>query len=170
MESMLNESRKESESTYQKYRRLSAALIIVIAILGIVLMKPILLVYGQVPGDPVYTLASQKWVLFASCAGLVGVNICIQNMLTAFNDTMMPLVISTLRSLVLPIVLLLALPMVMGGDGVWLALTVAEALTAVVSIFFLKKGAAKYGYNTDEGVELPEEVLEAARAAAAEEM
>ena len=91
-------------------------------------------------------------------------------MLTAFNDTMMPLVISTLRSLVLPIVLLLALPMVMGGDGVWLALTVAEALTAVVSIFFLKKGAAKYGYNTDEGVELPEEVLEAARAAAAEEM
>lgn len=161
---------KKIHGTYQKYRRLSAILIVVIAVLGIVMMKPILLVYGQVPGDPVYTLASQKWILFASCAGLVGINICIQNMLTAFNDTMMPLIISTLRSLVLPIALLLVLPMVIGGDGVWLALTVAEAFTAVVSFFFLKKGAQKYGYNTDEGVELPEEVLEAARAAAAEEM
>lgn len=154
---------KKIHATYLKYRRLSVILIIVIAILGIVMMKPILLVYGQVPGDPVYVLASQKWILFASCAGLVGVNICIQNMLTAFNDTTMPLVISAARSLVLPIALLFVLPMVMGGDGVWLALTVAEAITAVISLFYLKKGAEKYGYNTDEGVELPAEVIEAAK-------
>ena len=160
---------KKIHSTYVKYRRLGIIMIVVIAVLGIVMMNPILVVYGQTPGDPVYTLASQKWILFTSCAGLIGINICIQNMLTAFNDTTMPLVISVLRSLVLPIALLFVLPMIMGGDGVWLALTVAEAITAVVSLFFLKKGADKYGYNTDEGVELPEEVLEAARAAAAEE-
>lgn len=137
---------KTIEDIYEKYKKCSIAVIVIVAILAIVMAPVVLGLYAK-PGQPVYELGAEKWVMFASCFLFVGINMVVQDMLTAFNDTVMPMVISALRSLILPIGMLIVLPLVFGGNGVWLALTFAEAITAVVSIVFLIRGSKKYHYG-----------------------
>lgn len=45
--------------------------------------------------------------------------------------------ISLLRGMVLPVILIYAMPMVMNGNGIWWAITAAEGLTAVLAAMFM---------------------------------
>lgn len=45
--------------------------------------------------------------------------------------------ISLLRGMILPVVLIYAMPMVMNGNGIWWAITAAEGLTAVLAAMFM---------------------------------
>lgn len=130
---------------FKKYVKACLVLLVVFGVGSWFMAYPVLRIYVS-PNSPEFILGKQKWLLFATCFVFVGINICIQDMLTAFNDTMMPLVISISRSLVMPILCLIVLPMIFGGNGIWIALTVAEAFTAIISVFFLFKARTKYHY------------------------
>lgn len=51
--------------------------------------------------------------------------------------------ISLLRGMILPVVLIYAMPMVMNGNGIWWAITAAEGLTAVLAAMFMISGIRK---------------------------
>ena len=57
--------------------------------------------------------------------------------LQATRQTGRAMVLSLLRSVILPPALLLLLPALLGREGVWVCQSAADALTALFVIFFL---------------------------------
>ena len=65
---------------------------------------------------------------------------------TALNDGLISGLISVLRTLVFQTASVLLLPLVMGVDGIWLSVIVAETLALMVSISLIFLKRKKYGY------------------------
>ena len=73
-------------------------------------------------------------------------NIYASSFFTALNDGAVSAAISFMRSLVLPVICILALPYFFKLDGVWFALAASEFLSVIVSLFFMLKNRKKYQY------------------------
>jgi len=65
---------------------------------------------------------------------------------TALNNGLVSAVISFLRTLVFQIAAVFLLPLILGTDGIWLSVVVAELMAAVVSVIFLVALRKKYRY------------------------
>ena len=73
-------------------------------------------------------------------------NIYASSFFTSLNDGAVSAAISFLRSLVLPVICILTLPLIWQLDGVWYALAGSEFLSVFVSLAFLLKKRKKYHY------------------------
>lgn len=74
-------------------------------------------------------------------------NIYTSSFFTALNDGAVSAAISFLRTMVLPVVCILLMPMVWGLDGIWYSLVGSEILGVFVSLFFLVTQRKKYHYS-----------------------
>lgn len=74
------------------------------------------------------------------------INIFASSFFTALNNGMVSAVLSFLRTFAFLVVAILAAPVVLGVNGVWLAVVFAEGLSLVVSIVYLKVCQKKYHY------------------------
>lgn len=74
------------------------------------------------------------------------INIFASSFFTALNNGMVSAVLSFLRTFAFLVVAILAAPVVLGVNGVWLAVVFAEGLSLVVSIVCLKVYQKKYHY------------------------
>ncbi len=77
---------------------------------------------------------------------LAGFNIFVSSFFTALNNGGVSAAISFLRSLVFQILCVLALPMLLGLDGIWWSVTVADVFACVISVIFLMAKRKKYHY------------------------
>lgn len=77
---------------------------------------------------------------------ICGFNIFASSFFTALSDGAVSAAISFLRTLVFQIAVVLLLPLFLGIDGVWLAVTAAEGLTLLVTIIFFIRKRARYHY------------------------
>ena len=93
-----------------------------------------------------YELTRNGFMLYSLSFAVCGLNIFSSSFFTALGDGFTSAAMSFLRTLVFQLVILLTLPIVLGIDGVWLAIVVAELLALVVSIVLLKVKQEKYGY------------------------
>ena len=73
-------------------------------------------------------------------------NIYASSFFTALNDGFISALISFLRTLVFQIIVILILPKLIGINGIWLSVLVAEVLAFIVSITCLIKKKKKYEY------------------------
>ena len=89
-----------------------------------------------------------RWAiqLYAFSFLLAGFNIFASSFFTALNDGPVSAAIAFLRTLVFQTSAVLLLPLVLKLDGVWLAITVAEALALLVSAGFLAGKRKIYHY------------------------
>lgn len=89
----------------------------------------------------VYNIASEGIKLFSYGFLLIGINIFMSGYFTAIGNGQVSAIISVLRSLVFVVATIIILPSIIGLDGIWLAIPIAELLTVFFSIaFYLKKG------------------------------
>lgn len=65
---------------------------------------------------------------------------------TALNDGLTSAAISFLRTLVFQIAAVLLLPLILGINGIWLSIIVAEVMAVATAILFLAIKRKKYGY------------------------
>lgn len=77
---------------------------------------------------------------------IAGFNIFGSAFFTALNNGVLSAVISFLRTLVIQVAAILILPALLGINGIWIALTVAETLTLTVTAAFLVKKRKQYHY------------------------
>lgn len=77
---------------------------------------------------------------------LAGFNIFVSSFFTALNNGAVSAIISFLRSLVFQVVCVLALPALLGLDGIWWSVTMADVFACVISIVFLAAKRKKYHY------------------------
>lgn len=73
-------------------------------------------------------------------------NIFASSFFTALNNGFVSAAISFLRMFVFQIIMILLLPVIIGINGIWIAVTAAEALALVVSVIFVIINRKKYGY------------------------
>ena len=92
-----------------------------------------------------YELAYTGFRIFAINFLLSGVNIVSSGFFTALSNGKISAVISFCRTLIFTIASLLILPEFIGINGVWLAIPVAELLTAFVCFYMHKKYFFKNG-------------------------
>lgn len=84
--------------------------------------------------------------LYALSFLVCGFNIFGSAFFTGLNNGTASALISFLRTLVLQVAAVLLLPRVLGIDGIWLAITAAEALTLLVTAALFLAGRRKYHY------------------------
>lgn len=93
-----------------------------------------------------YELTVQGFHLYAISYLLCGLNIFGSSFFTALNNGLASAVISFLRTLVFQCAAVLILPIFLEVNGIWLAITVAEALALLVTAVLLVKYRKVYRY------------------------
>lgn len=98
------------------------------------------------PGTAVYALARHGFTIFAFSFLFSGLTIFASALFTALSDGRISAVISFVRTFGLIITSLLVLPFLIGIDGVWLAIPIAEFGGVILSIYYMKKLKDVYRY------------------------
>ena len=98
------------------------------------------------PGNPVYDIAKNGFLLFSISFIFTGLNIFASSMFTAFSNGVVSALISFLRTFLLLSTSIILLPMVMGEPGIWLAVPLAEVLTIIFSVIMIVKFKKRYHY------------------------
>ena len=97
-------------------------------------------------GTPVYELARHGFMIFACSFLFSGFTIFASALFTALSDGRISAIISFVRTFGLIITSLLVLPFIIGMDGVWLAIPIAEFGGILLCLYFLRKYRTKYHY------------------------
>ncbi len=118
---------------------------IVMAVAAAALARPLALLF--VGYDPTLcALTQHAFRLFSFAFLLAGFNIFVSSFFTALNNGAVSAAVSFLRTLVFQTASVLLLPELIGVDGIWWAITVAEVFAFVISLLFLFVKRKQYHY------------------------
>ncbi len=95
---------------------------------------------------PTYEIALQGYHIFAWSFLFAGINIFTSSFFTALSNGKLSAIISFLRTFFFVTACILFLPHVFGINGIWLAIPIAEGLTAILAISLLWFGNKQYHY------------------------
>ncbi len=93
-----------------------------------------------------FALTKRAFMLYSVSFVIMWINIFGSAFFTALNNGLISAVISFLRTLVFQIAAIYLLPLVLGIDGIWLAIVAAELGCCVVTVIFLMTQRKKYNY------------------------
>lgn len=96
--------------------------------------------------EELFAMTKHAFRIFAFSFLLSGANIFASSFFTALNGGAVSAAISFLRTLVFQVFSVLLLPLVLGLDGIWYSISVAELLAFAVSLIFLAANRRKYRY------------------------
>lgn len=140
---------QDNSSEIRKIFRNSIIFIVVSSVitfvLSFVLAPTIVQIFAPI-GTTVYDIALNGFNLFSFCYLFIGINIFASAMFTAFSNGKVSAIISFLRTFLFIIVAILLLPQLMGVNGVWLAIPVAEVAALVISIGYMVRFKGVYKY------------------------
>ncbi|WP_460292643.1 MATE family efflux transporter [Clostridium tertium] len=94
-----------------------------------------------------YDITLNGFNLFQISFLLCGVNIFTSGMFTAFSNGKVSALLSLLRTFIFLSSGIIFLPSLIGVNGVWLAVPLAEIMTLVFSLFYIYKYKNIYGYS-----------------------
>ena len=93
-----------------------------------------------------FNLTLQGFKIFSFAFLFSGVSIYGSSFFTALNNGLISALISFLRTLVLQISAVLILPLILGIDGIWISIVVAEFMSMLITVTFIFKMKNKYHY------------------------
>ena len=138
--------------THEKLKKLVALSMKVIAVISVVtvaasfmLTRPLVSVFAR-PDNPVYDLAVTGNRICTVALFFIGFNIFASGMFTALSNGVVSAILAFSRSFVFMLITMIALPIILGVNGIWLATPVAELMARVLSGFMFFKYRKRYGY------------------------
>ena len=135
----------ELKNMLRKSSFLSAISGVVLTILAIALSSPLAKLFVGYD-EELYELTRHAFRLFAYSFLLAGFNIFTSSFFTALNNGAVSAAISFMRTLIFQTSSVLILPIFLGVDGIWWAITVAEVFAFILSLIFLFAKRKKYNY------------------------
>ena len=135
----------ELKNMLRKSSFLSAVSGVVLTILAILLSSPLAKIFVGYD-EELYELTRHAFRLFAYSFLLAGFNIFTSSFFTALNNGAVSAAISFMRTLIFQTSSVLILPIFLGVDGIWWAITVAEFFAFILSLIFLFAKREKYHY------------------------
>ena len=140
------------EQNHAKLKKLVAVSLNVIAIISVVtalasffMAKPLASVFAR-PDNPVYDLAVMGNRICAFALFFIGFNIFASGMFTALSNGIVSAILAFSRSFVFMLIAMIALPLLFGVNGIWLATPAAELMALALSAFMFLKYRKRYGY------------------------
>lgn len=118
---------------------------ILITIMALVSSPVIVEIFTPI-GSATYDIAKTGFFLFSINYIFAGINIYSSSMFTGFSDGKVSALISFVRTFVLIVLNIILLPYLMGVNGVWLAVPVAEFMTLFLSVYLFYKKRDVYHY------------------------
>ncbi len=97
-------------------------------------------------GSSVYNIAKNGLSLFGVGFLFMGLNIFTSSLFTALSNGKVSALLSLLRSFVFTAGSIILLPQLLGVNGLWLAVPIAEVLALAIALFFVVKLRDDYGY------------------------
>ena len=132
----------------QKIFKISIIFTVVVSIitflLAFVVAKPIAMIFAS-HSPYVLSLAIEGFYIFSISFLFTGINIFTSALFTAFSNGKISGFLSLLRTFVFLVISLITLPLIIGKNGIWLAVPVAEGLAVIFSIITLFKN--RYFYH-----------------------
>ena len=92
------------------------------------------------------SMTVRGFIIYCFSFLLAGFNIFGSSFFTALNNGLVSAIISFLRTLLFQVVAVMVLPMLLGLDGIWFSIILAELLSFIAVIIFIKKMQSKYHY------------------------
>lgn len=143
-----NYGSKNTEMLQRVYRickiftMISSVTVAIMALIG----SPIIVEIFTPKGSATYEIARRGFFLFSFNYLFAGMNIFASGMFTALSNGKVSAIISFMRTFVFIVASIITLPYLLGVDGVWLAVPLAECLTIFISLYFFKSRQKQYGY------------------------
>ena len=138
-------NRAEVHNLYEKSLRLIAVVAVTLTAASMVIIPYVARFF--VGYDPeLLALTSRAFRLYALSFVIMGFNVYASSFFTALGDGVTSALISFLRTLLFQVVSILTLPLIIGVDGIWLAVVAAEAMALVCTGGFVVRGRKRYGY------------------------
>ena len=91
-------------------------------------------------------LTTRAFMLYSFSYLFAGIAIFGSSFFTALNNGLISAICSTLRTVVFQLLFVWTLPLAMKTDGVWLSISIAEFLAAIVCVVFMITKRKKYHY------------------------
>ena len=139
------EHHDELKNLLNKSLRLVAAAALVLTALSELLARPLTQIF--VGYDPeLWAFTCHGFQLYSLSFLFSGFNVFGSSFFTALNNGLVSAGISFSRTLLFQVAAVLLLPLVLGVDGIWLAITVAELLCLLVTAGCLVRLRSRYHY------------------------
>lgn len=95
-------------------------------------------------------LTTHGFLVYTMAFLILGFNIYGSSLFTSLGNGLISAVISFMRALVFETGSVLLLPGILGPDGIWLAICVAETASLILTIFFMVRLEPRYGFARGE--------------------
>ncbi len=115
-----------------------------ILIMGILFVGGKFIIELFTDNSHVFDLTVTALIYFSPVFLFIGVNVFLSGYFTALGDGLTSAIISSLRSLIFVIIFIFLLPSIVGVNGVWIAMPLAEFCTIFVSLFLYNKKGKQY--------------------------
>ena len=114
-------------------------------IISLLITEPLTSIFAKA-SNPVYELAITGNRICSVALLFIGFNIFSSGMFTALNNGLISAILAFSRSFVFMVVSLIALPLLFGVTGIWLATPIAELLAIMLAIYMFIKFRNTYKY------------------------
>lgn len=118
---------------------------ILMTVLAEILTVPLVTIFANYDAE-LFAMTCHGFRLYALAFLAMGLNVWGSAFFTALGNGLISAAISFLRTLLFQIVMVLVLPLLLGIDGIWLAIGAAELLALMVTATFLIANRKKYHY------------------------
>ena len=138
--------------THSELKNMLKKSLLIMGALGVVMMFLAQILAGPLAqifvgyDQELFDMTKHAFRIFSFAFILSGINIFTSSFFTALNNGGVSAAISFLRTLVFQMLSVLILPMLLGIDGIWMAITVAEVCACFISAIFLFAKKNKYHY------------------------
>lgn len=114
-------------------------------VISLLLANPLVSIFlGE--GTPAYYMATKGFRIFSLSYLFMGINIFSSAMFTALNNGKVSAILSFFRTMIFIVISLMTLPFILGINGIWLALPIAEFMGICMATYYLRKMKPIYQY------------------------
>lgn len=135
----------ELRNLFRKSITLMCGAGIILTVIAELLAKPLVMIFASYDME-LLNMTHHGFIIYSLAFLLMGINVWSSAFFTALNNGLVSATISFLRTLVFQIALIFTLPALLGIDGIWLSVVLAEVLSFVVAIIFFVAKRKKYQY------------------------
>lgn len=142
---------KEEQSTVRKLLNLSLKTVgivsILICVISVFYGQHIVSVFIPKSNHLLFSESVAAFKTFSLSFLLLGFNVLISGFCAALEQPLNATIISLGRGLVIIVICLFSMIAILGGNGIWLATLISEALCLILSILILRKTFSSLGYK-----------------------
>lgn len=135
----------ELKGLFKKSIRIILVSSVVLTLTAELLAAPLSKIFVSYDKD-LLKATTHAFAIYSASFLIAGINIYASSFFTALNDGLTSAIISFFRTLVFQVIAVIVLPLIFGSHGIWFAIIAAEALSLLLSLFFIVSKRKKYSY------------------------